>query len=307
MAIWSSNIKGRVCKMTRLLKRHQSPGFTIIEVLIAMVLLSMIMVYSITSIDNNTQITENVISEDRELMSVVASLERINMDIVQIYSPLYYSYEKRSWKEGERAFVPSDYHPSLAKNNIPIPRIHHPDNTSLIFYTAANRRKLENSKESTYAWIRYSLREQKDSNKSKQGLYELVRQSISHDPYTGDYDWDEVREQVLIPHVKDLEFFFWDGKTKEFVSSLEETSQDLLIRGIKIKLTWIDSFNKERIAQRFYRPLWPWFSGQKEELEYEKQQQQQNANKKETGNQKRNNNQKDNQKENNNNAQGELK
>ena len=245
-------------------------GFTLIEVLISMLLLSLIMIYVVGAINDSSKTNEQVLAEDREFLQVEASLERINLDFSQIYSPLYYSFLNK-----EEKFITSENFPLISKDKIPIPEILQPEKSTLIFYTAVNRRKLENSKQSHYAWVRYSLREssiQDDELKREGADYELVRQFISSDPYAKEHNWDDVKEQLLIRHVKDMEFSFWSKAKEKFVSNLQEIGTgQRIIRGLKVSLTWIDINNNEWVNERYYRPLWPYFSAENERRQYQQE------------------------------------
>ncbi|MCY4524272.1 MAG: prepilin-type N-terminal cleavage/methylation domain-containing protein [Halobacteriovoraceae bacterium] len=242
-------------------------GFTIIEVLLAMVLLSFIMLYAVTTIDDSNKTKDRVTEEDREFLQVEASLERINLDFTQIYSPLYYSFLGSG-----KGHTPSENFSRESYEKLPVPEILNPDKSTLIFYTAVNRRKLENSKQSNYAWVRYSLRPSSIEDPKKKrtdGDYELIRQYVANTPYIEEHNWDDVKEQLLVRHVKDMEFSFWSRRNKRFVFSLQELENYREeLHGLKITLTWIDPNNNEREREYFYRPLWPVFSAEKERKQH---------------------------------------
>ena len=249
---------------------HSKNGFTLIEVLISMLLLSLIMIYVVNIINQSSNTNDKVIAEDREFLQVEASLERINLDFSQIYSPLYYTFQGNM-----KGFSISENYPRQSKERIPIPEILNPEKSTLIFKTAVNRRKLENSKQSHYAWVRYSLRKStlKDNEKKRTGGdYELIRQLTSSNPYIKQHDWNEVKEQLLVRHVKEAEFSFWSNKEKKFLSRLRELGKDRrVLRGMKVNLVWIDANNNEWKNERYFRPLWPEFSAKKEQQQYQRE------------------------------------
>ena len=84
----------RMCKLDRFRmysRLKNSEGFTLIEVLIAIVLLAFISLYTYKMIDTNTDTKERVLKEDQLLIQTLTAISRIDVDITQLYSPLYSS------------------------------------------------------------------------------------------------------------------------------------------------------------------------------------------------------------------------
>lgn len=243
-----------------------------------MALLTFIILYSIMAIDDSTRIKERVTAEDREITQAQGAMERLSLDLGQIFSPLYYEPLEKTPTTESSSFEPSLNYPEISEGQVPIPAIKNPDKSTLAFLTSANRRRIKNAKRSQYAWIRYSIRETslKEEERRQGGDFDLIRQFSSSHPYAKELDWEKVKEQLLLRHVKEMEFSFWSEARKEFVSSLEEIRGDRdenenLIRALKLKLTWINANGNESSIARSFRPLWPFFSAQKEKRELERE------------------------------------
>ena len=71
------------------MKLMSEKGFTLIEVLITIVILSFLMISVFSIIDNSTITKENITIEDRELIQIESALTRFELDFTQLYSPLF--------------------------------------------------------------------------------------------------------------------------------------------------------------------------------------------------------------------------
>lgn len=269
-----------------------SAGFTLAEILIAITLLSFLMIGVYELMDNSTNTKESIIREDREMLQVESALARLNMDFTQIYTPLYFSFsEKEKKKEEEKkehesdkenpeetksrnedryadkedsdeksgGFQVSEKFPQVNDKGLPIPSLTNPDKNSIVFFTSSNQRKMQNVKQSRFAWVRYSLRNSTREDKKDSAPYEFVRSFTANNPYSGEFDWDPVPAHVLLRNVKSLEFLFWHKARSKFVSSLKELDDTSKIRILKIKLTWVDSIDLEHDVERTFRAQWPYF------------------------------------------------
>ena len=254
-------------KIKNLLKSKS--GFTLIEVLIAIVLLAFISLYTYKMIDTNLDTKEQVLKEDQLLIQTLTAIGRIDSDISQIYSPLY-SYEK-----GNPTTDPSqDNLPTggrfegKAKNGTIIPQFSSEDKSTLTFFTTSNRRKMADTKDSRYNWVKYSMRrtdttliDKDDRNLNTIGENELIRQTSSANIYFSDFNWNDVKAQVLLTQVKSVEFSFWDERAKKFVSSIQELNENKnSIRSIKLNLVWVDEQNHEQKIEKTFRILYPSFN-----------------------------------------------
>lgn len=256
--------------------RNES-GFTLIEVLIAIMLLAFVSLYTFKMIDNGTDTKDRVLAEDQKTLQGLTAVARIDMDFSQIYSPLY-AYSKSSPTNTQSNVYQDDNvskgsFDGKAKNGALIPQFTSEDKSTLVFFTAANRRKIAETKEGRFAWIRYSLRRSEKTDedadtKNKSGAdYELVRQMISTNLYASNLNWDQARPQVLIGNVKSLEFTFWDDRNKKYVSSVLDLNENRnAIRSIKMELIWVDENNNEQKVSKNYRVLYPYFNTKQDDI-----------------------------------------
>ncbi len=250
-------------------------GFTLIEVLIAIVLLAFMMIGVYTITDNSTATKDRVLSEDAEMMQIEAGLQRFDQDFSQFYSPLYYSYpeirdkNQRYERDDEKKHFPfSEKYPAVTNTGQPIPQFEHPDKSTLIFMTKANKRKISNAKESTYAWVQYQLQDiiedKKENNTAavskKGGLKELIRFSYSTELYTPRHDWSKVNGYPILSNIKEFEFSFWDRGKQKFVTNIDHLNRTKIpIEAVKLKLVWIDKNGFENPLERVFRPLYLYY------------------------------------------------
>jgi prepilin-type N-terminal cleavage/methylation domain-containing protein len=257
-------------------------GFTLVEVLIAIVLLGFVSLYTYKMVDNNTDTKDRVLKEDNLLMQTLTAMNRIDNDISQIYSPLYAFTKNDPTQSNQTNQVteynsPSDQNPTFegrTKNSMVIPQFISDDKSSIQFLTTANRRKTANSKESRYAWVKYSLQGSTDDEDRKFGGYELVRQILPTNIYSKDVlgilkdtGSPNAKAQVILTHIKSLEFSFWDERSKKFVTSLQELNENKnLIRSLKLELVWVDETNNEQKIEKNFRVLYPVFKAKQDDL-----------------------------------------
>jgi prepilin-type N-terminal cleavage/methylation domain-containing protein len=261
-------------------------GFTLIEVVISITLLALMMAYIIDIIDDSIKTKENIIEEDRELMQVEMALARISLDFIQIYSPLYYSAEKNFDPNQDdlqeeliatAKYSPTERFPKISVNSQPIPTIENPNNYTFSFLTQSNRRKIQDSKESNFTWIKYDLissENQGPENNERTregGEYELIRYSAPINVYGPDFTWDKINAYPLLKNLKKIQFSFWDPNKRKFVEKVRELSNEKdVLRALKVNLTWISPSGGEMEFERLLRPLWPYFDTKKDEEEKKK-------------------------------------
>lgn len=243
----------------------------------------MMMVFIYQMISNTNETKDRIIRDDREVIDVEFALYRIELDISQIYSPLFHSglkaVDSSLYEEGnqtldyqdqnENQFQPSEKFPMMTARGHLVPSIDSPEKSEFIFLTASNRRKIQDSKQSRYAWVRYSLEsmEKNDEEKLREeelniqfGEYSLIRQVVSENIYTPEHEWEKIRQQVLLKSVKSLTFEFWSEETKKFVSSPRELNDKKnAMRMIKVKLVHINNLGNEVELERMFRVSWPYF------------------------------------------------
>lgn len=247
-------------------------GFTLVEVLIAIVILSFITLYAYKMIDDGSDTKERVTSEDRNMMQTLTALNRIETDFNELYSPLF-SYAK----QGQQSTSNNPYQNNTAtfngafegknKDGIPIPQIISDEKSSIIFLSTINRRKIAGTKESNFVWIKYSLQSSQDEEDRKNGGFDLVRQTISNDPFAPKLNWNDVHPQVILSNVKTLEFNFYDERNKKYVTSLSELNENKdALRSILLKMTWVNHDNNEINIEKIFRVLNPYFNTKQDDL-----------------------------------------
>jgi len=257
---------------------HSKSGFTLIEVLIAITVLAFLMANIYTMVDGSTRQKEEVTTEDRETLMIEAALERFAIDFTQIYSPLYSSAKAKISNENQDSsktsetetipYSPSEKYPNISVNNHIVPVIESSDKTELIFMTTSNRRVLENSKQSRYSWVRYSIRSTKEEPRNKEAPLELVRAVTTTNPYFKEFDWGNVKEYVLVRNLQKFSFEFWNPEREKFVDNIKMMDKfKETPRLVKIKLDWIDKSDAKLSVERTFRILWPYFDTEADEKE----------------------------------------
>lgn len=266
-------------------------GFTLIEVLIAITVLSMLMATMYTIVSNSTDSKDKIIAEDKDALQLITALDRMEQDFSQIYSPLYHSakYVKKESDQNEffnetdqngeqkivsplDSFEPSERFKSISTTADIVPTIENESKSELIFMTTSNRRILQDSKQSRFGWVKYALRSSsREEDERKEGAdYELVRSIETENIYNKEFDWKNIKEYPLLRDIKSFQFLFWNAKTEKFVDKLELLSTDQETpRLIRVKLVWINSDNNEVEIVRTFRPLAPYFDTEKDEKEKE--------------------------------------
>lgn len=285
-------------------------GFTLIEILIAIVLLAFI-TFGVVSVTENAINTKDRTTEaNANNLQIETAMSRFEWDFSQIYSPLYFSSvlnmnnqfaadgqvngqvqaggvqaaggaqagmvtpeQQQYYEMLAQRFERNEHFSSVSKEGHPIPRFYAPEKNVFEFFTSSNRRKLENQKQSHFAWVRYSLTEQTQTETEEQNpnlpksLKSLVRYFVADDPYSDKRidieDAERVKAAVLLRNVESLEFQYWDLQRRKWEPTLRNVPQgENLVRGVKILMTWYDSTGSKRTTSRIFRTHWPLVSPQ---------------------------------------------
>lgn len=258
---------------SKLVKKYSQAGFTLIEVLIAITLLSFIMLSVVNTTDDSIRRKDTTINEDNEYLQVETAMSRVDWDISQAYSPLYFSHEMKpdnlSAEEGEAYnrlvanYQTNDRFAFPSYDALPVPVYKLEDKNTLTFFTTSNRRKLKNIKQSHYAWVQYTIENDDNISSTTEGAAKgiLVRKFAPNDVYnTEAVDWSRIKSQVLLRNVEKLTFEFWNPSTKKWVESLDVIKNgNHLFRGVKVTLDWIDPNGIEVKFIRVFRPIYPKF------------------------------------------------
>ena len=270
-------------------------GFTLIEILIAIFLLAFVSI-GIVSVTSDSQRTKDrTIDKDRDNLQIETALSRFEWDFSQIFSPLYYSQrlqiagdpaqQTQEQQQQQQQITPEQQQVYEAVNNRylqmetfafsnqdgqPVPRFESTDKSSFEFFTSSNRRRIQNQKQSNYAWVKYTLVDsppQKDDdvdpetaglNLPKTGK-SFARFIQADDPYNDKrIDTDKLKAQILLNNVESVEFQFWDPGRLKFDSNLMTIQGGMhLLRGVKLIISWYDKTGNKRTATKIFRPLWP--------------------------------------------------
>lgn len=252
-------------------------GFTLVEVMISITILLFISFATYKMVDTNTDTKDRVVKEDRKTVQSLTAIGRLDSDISQIYNPLF-----SSSKMIPTASTGGDIYSDNASNansafdgktatGALIPQFKSEDKSTLIFLTLANRRKVADSKESRFAWVKYSLRpmeaDPENPDDTTAGLSELVRQTITTDIFNPTQDWSKPKFQVVMERIKSLEFSFWDERSKKYTTSIQELNENKnLIRSLKVNIVWIDDDKNEQKIEKDFRVLFPYFNTKQDDL-----------------------------------------
>jgi prepilin-type N-terminal cleavage/methylation domain-containing protein len=270
-----------------LISTKNQDGFTLVEILVAITILSFMMVSIYTIVDNNIITKETVVKEDREFLQMYTATHRIEEDISQMWNPMYFSSPPiQDRNQGPRnsdfggggfggsdnlalnnRFIPSRLYPKANYRNIPIPLVEQIDKTTLMFMTTSNKRFIEGQKQSRYAWVEYSLIA--DDRDQPPAPNMLVRRVLSVNVFARDFDIKVLKPQVLLRGVKELIWEFWSRNDLKWVDNVRllPVAERESIRAVRLTLTWVDEQGVERTTLRVFRPLWPYFDVVKDQTE----------------------------------------
>ncbi len=248
-------------------------GLTLIEVIIAMTILAFIMVSVVQITNTSLDRSEIILAEDREILQIESALDRIEWDFSQIYTPLFFSREftidPKRRQEATEKFKRLKSNPLYARSGKfsmpsyygqPIPIFLQEAKQSFEFFTKGHRRKMVDTKESDFAWVKYEFREPEEREEGKEDTLELVRFYVAKDIYNSQLDIKEAKPFVLAENIIDFEFSFWNEEREKWEPDLRTVKNgDRMIRGFKVKLTWKRAAGGEEVTERVFRSIWPYF------------------------------------------------
>lgn len=295
-------------KRFRLTSVSNDRGFTLIEILIAITILSFMTMGVISITQNASDTMERTTVLNKNNLQIETALSRFEWDFSQIYSPLYFSTIMNlnsadpngnpNDRDGDlkddntgkpiaaatpltpalqeyyqrliQRFDQNQHFKSLSREGLPVPIFYSPEKNIFEFFTSSNRRKMENTKQSHFGWVRYGLgepikRDNDDDNKDvtlPPGLKAFVRYYNADDPYGEERidpaDADHVKAAVLLENVEALEFQFWNMNSRKWENNLKAIpGAENAVRGVRLNITWYDSTGFKRTASRIYRNHWP--------------------------------------------------
>lgn len=279
-------------------------GFTLIEVLISIAILSVLMVSVYTIVDNSMNTNDRVSKEDREKLQLEIGLMRITRDLELIHSPLYFDSAKiednklfaktykvqdkpggsQLQKESNQVVMTSHIYPNknydnLSSTNAPIPIMLNEEKGSLVFLSSSNRRLIKNAKQSDLIWVRYRVATTNtdgvdEADQNKDAPYSLTRTVIPKNIFDPDLNWEGAKEYAVINNLKDFYFEFYNPEKEAFVKSLRELNKFRNTpRLIRITMEYVSKTGEELSIQRTIRVLWPQFDAEqdlKEKYDFKK-------------------------------------
>jgi hypothetical protein len=165
----------------------------------------------------------------------------------------------------------NEHFSGLSKEGLLIPKFFAPEKTIFEFFTTSNRRKMENTKQSSFAWVRYGLSDMtqdqvkyseenaREGVQIPKGLKNLTRWFDPNDPWgTKKIDIEHVKGAVLLENVEALEFSYWDVQKRKWETSIRSVQNGInILRAVKVFVTWYDSQGVKRSVERIFRNHWP--------------------------------------------------
>ncbi|MCK5884128.1 MAG: prepilin-type N-terminal cleavage/methylation domain-containing protein [Bacteriovoracaceae bacterium] len=253
------------------MKRNTESGFTLLEILMAIMVLSIMMVLVFDMSSTSTETVERVMAEDREYMQVQTAFAIIDRDFSSYYTPLFTEVpKKQNPGESSRNDGDNERFDGVTHMGKLIPIVDNQEKHELIFMTSSNKRRLQGIKQSNFAWVRYTLRpKEKNSNDEDEdgpkGEFELVRQYSADDPYSPSFEWDQIKSNILLRNVTKFQFYFWDNAKEDFVESISDISEkQKVVRLIRVNLTWINRNGFKIETNRSFRAMWYFHDASKE-------------------------------------------
>jgi type II secretory pathway component PulJ len=253
-----------------------SSGFSILEILIAISLLSFITIGVISLTNDATSTKDRMSAEDKEKMQIITALNVLEWDLSHIYSPMYYSKKlpvkgritEEIYNKVQDRFERNPHFGFTDIDGRPVPIFDNPDKNTFEFFTESNRRRQANIKQSNFAWVKYALEPEDEKERDpndQSGKFRIIRFFSADNPYRADklnsgQDSDKTKAQVLLENVEELEFLFWNSENQKFIAPLTGIpGGQNLIRAIQVTIAWKDKLGGSQKIVKVYRPLWPVF------------------------------------------------
>ena len=148
------------------MKDTNQKGFTLVEVMVSLTIMSFIVLGIYTIVNNNVRIKDRIIADDQEFIQVQTALNRMNMDISEIYSPRYFESVKTQKNQQENndyndsassKYAGSENYPVQSVKFHPIPAFKNEERSRIEFLSNSNRRKIYGQKQGRLNWIQYRL------------------------------------------------------------------------------------------------------------------------------------------------------
>lgn len=259
-------------------------GFSILEILIAISILSMISLGVISLTNNATETKDRIIKEDRDKLQILSALSIFEWDFSHLYSPLFFSKKlemkgritEQMFQQTNDKYERNPHFGFADRDGRPVPIFDNPDKNSFEFFTDSNRRRLVNSKQSNFAWVKYTLvPEEKNPEEAEEeklsGKFKLVRYFLAENPYKDEkLDSSKIKPQTILDNIDEIEFSFWNSENKRFTVPLNSVAgAQNLIRAVNLKIVWRDKLGAVQTINKIVRPLWPVFDPSQDPEEVE--------------------------------------
>ena len=264
-------------KLTKTLV-SSAKGFTLIEILVSVTVLGLMTLGTISFSDFVMNTSTKNVADDRDFLQIEMAMSRLEFDISQLYSPLYFDILMNpagmTPEEGEiynqilDVYQRNQRFSQVSFNGLPVPIFESPEESEFIFLTCSNRRKVENSKQSRFSWVRYTLSSQQQREDAamvgeieteKSSRMTLLRQVYNQDVFNPqDIPWDDVKTQVLMRNVDSLKFEFWNPETQKWTENLNTIKNGIhKINAVKLSMNYFDIAQTQKYTERIFRPLFP--------------------------------------------------
>jgi len=246
-------------------------GFTLVEILVALTLMSMIMISIYSIVSNNIDTKDRVTKEDRDFLQIYLAIDRIEKDLSLLYSPLYFdTLPNANPDSGNNASpinesvpiprggtnIVNDFFPQVSSKGRLVPLFQRTDKSQIAFFTSSNRRFVEGQKESHFQWVRYTL--DKSEEDDVDGTERLYRQTINQNIYDPTLDLDKARSFLLLKGVKSLVFEYWEPKRERWIDRYD-SQKDQPPKSIRLTLEWLGPDSAEDEPEIFTRVIRPYF------------------------------------------------
>lgn len=245
-------------------------GFTLIEILVALTLMSLMMISIYNVVDNNIDTKDKVTEEDREFLQVYLAIDRIERDLSMMFTPLFYDTlpkaagaEANGESVNPSANTPSstsrpinDFFPQVSERGHIVPLFQLIDKGEIAFFSSSHRRFVEGQKESNFQWVRYTFDSAEDGD--AEGTSRLYRQTVTQNIYDPAMDLDKARSFLLLKGVKSLIFEYWEPERARWVESYDFQKNRPPL-SIRVTLQWLSKEREEEEPEVFTRVIRPYF------------------------------------------------
>jgi prepilin-type N-terminal cleavage/methylation domain-containing protein len=275
---------------------NKTKGFTLIEVLASIFILSFVIMALVTLTTQTTTTSEEIIREDSDLLKIYTASQVIRKDVSLMYSPVFQSpkltlnkyrpipneqpeneEDLKKINDKKAAFEQLDTELiNKYRNNkrfsyvtelyAPIPKIIFTSD-SLQFMTQGHMRKNRNEKTSIFEWVKFSVEdptsEELEQYKASElrnplpgSLKKFVRYQLPKNPFASDLEDELPKGQVLMDKVESVEWEYYSYDKKEFTTMAQYSESPLPITALKLKISFYNVYNIQIKKEFIFRTLY---------------------------------------------------